>query len=441
MGIENFNKLLTEKCPTINHSVSLERFAGTRIAIDGFFVGYKYASNSNRIILSRINPFTQPFDFNERNNLWLSQYVFFLTQFLKYNITPVIVFDGDHYPEKFTTKKRETRRKRDERLQETINEFKKKYQENPDFIYGFVEEKTNNGAISRTNIITKMRKLLIEDKNIRSEDWELIQNVLSNLGFPVIKSSFEGEQLASMLTIDGYTSAVFTTDTDAFCWGAPVVISDFNNETEVSESGKVFPKVNAIYLSDILSNLDMPFDEFQNLCITLGCDFNDGIKGVGLKTCISLFEKYKSLENIFQNTNYDFTSLNYERCKSIFNYKSSFLLIKSPNDFKDEESILNFNVSKFNESYQKILQDIHFDKTGSLYYHVCQLKSPKNVKIKNAFCCIDTETEETLNERCNIRDIRPIGKQESFKIKPAKVQLNQESRIAIFESFKSLNLD
>lgn len=41
--------------------------------------------------------------------------------------------------------------------------------------------------------------------------------------------------------------------------------------------------------------------QFIDLCILLGCDYTDSIRGIGPKRAIDLIKQHKSLENILDN--------------------------------------------------------------------------------------------------------------------------------------------
>ena len=45
----------------------------------------------------------------------------------------------------------------------------------------------------------------------------------------------------------------------------------------------------------------MDRDQFVDLCILLGCDYVDKIKGIGPKKAIELVKKHKSIEAILEN--------------------------------------------------------------------------------------------------------------------------------------------
>lgn len=54
-------------------------------------------------------------------------------------------------------------------------------------------------------------------------------------------------------------------------------------------------------LDKLLSNFNMEMPQFVDLCIMLGCDYCDTIRGVGPKKAFDLIIKHKSIENVLEN--------------------------------------------------------------------------------------------------------------------------------------------
>lgn len=54
-------------------------------------------------------------------------------------------------------------------------------------------------------------------------------------------------------------------------------------------------------LSKVLSELQFSQRQFIDLCIMLGCDYCESIKGIGPKRAIDLMRQYGSIETILEN--------------------------------------------------------------------------------------------------------------------------------------------
>lgn len=54
-------------------------------------------------------------------------------------------------------------------------------------------------------------------------------------------------------------------------------------------------------LAKVLQGLEINFEEFTDLCILLGCDYCDSIKGIGQKRALDLIKQYRNIETILKN--------------------------------------------------------------------------------------------------------------------------------------------
>ena len=50
-----------------------------------------------------------------------------------------------------------------------------------------------------------------------------------------------------------------------------------------------------------MEGFDLTQEQFVDLCILLGCDYVDKIKGIGPKKAIELVKKHKNIETILEN--------------------------------------------------------------------------------------------------------------------------------------------
>jgi flap endonuclease-1 len=80
------------------------------------------------------------------------------------------------------------------------------------------------------------------------------------------------------------------------------------------------PCVLGMDLEKVLKQLNLSFESFVDLCIMLGCDYNTRIFKVGPKKVWNLIQTYGCIEDI---PDIDTTSLDYEKCRKIFEYQPS----------------------------------------------------------------------------------------------------------------------
>ena len=58
--------------------------------------------------------------------------------------------------------------------------------------------------------------------------------------------------------------------------------------------------IKEFYLDRVLQALEFNMDEFIDLCILLGCDYCDSIKGIGPKRAIELIRQHRSIDKIIE---------------------------------------------------------------------------------------------------------------------------------------------
>jgi 5'-3' exonuclease len=129
---------------------------------------------------------------------------------------------------------------------------------------------------------------MTRDTWVSSDDKVMIQTVLRSVGIPVILAPGEAEKFCAYLTIHGHADFVFTSDSDAVCFGSAVVVDKFVGKTTVR----------SIELKDILKAIELPTESFIDFCIMCGCDYNTNIPGIGPAKSYPLIKKYLKIENI-----------------------------------------------------------------------------------------------------------------------------------------------
>ena len=63
-------------------------------------------------------------------------------------------------------------------------------------------------------------------------------------------------------------------------------------------------------LAKVLQGLEINFEEFTDLCILLGCDYCDSIKGIGQKRALDLIKQHRNIETILKNIDKKVSSWN-----------------------------------------------------------------------------------------------------------------------------------
>lgn len=189
-------------------------------------------------------------------------------RFLTEGLKPVFVFDGK--PPSFKSgelqKRREKRVKAQEQLSKAVED-------------GNVEEQD------------KHSKRLVRAGN--KENLEC-QKLLHLMGVPVVLAPCEAEAQAAALAKSGAVYATATEDMDALTFATPVLVRKM---TFANQSKSMVQTMN---YSKAVEGLQLTHDEFVDLCILLGCDYCDSIRGIGPKTALKLIREHHTIEAILK---------------------------------------------------------------------------------------------------------------------------------------------
>lgn len=115
------------------------------------------------------------------------------------------------------------------------------------------------------------------------------------MGVPIVESPCEAEAQCAELVKSGVCYATATEDMDSLTLGTPILLRHMT----ASEAKKI--PVLEINLKDILKEMDFTMDMFIDLCILLGCDYCDTIRGIGTKRAFEMIEKHKNIETVIEN--------------------------------------------------------------------------------------------------------------------------------------------
>jgi flap endonuclease-1 len=192
-------------------------------------------------------------------------------RFLTEGLKPAFVFDG-----KAPTMKSGELQKRREKRKKAEEELKKASEEEN------VEE------------MDKQSKRLARAGKKENED---CQKLLRLMGVPVIMAPCEAEAEAAALCKAGLVYATATEDMDALTFQTPVLIRKLTFANQAAKGAKI----QQMDYKKAIEGLGLTYDQFVDLCILLGCDYCDTIKGIGPKTALKLIHEHGSIEKILQN--------------------------------------------------------------------------------------------------------------------------------------------
>lgn len=119
---------------------------------------------------------------------------------------------------------------------------------------------------------------------------ELGKLIIINMGMPTIYTKGEGEAQASYIVNKGDAYACASNDYDTLLFGSERVILNLTHQDNLS------PRL--LVLNDVLNSLNISHDQLVDMSLLIGCDFTEGIKGVGAKRALKLIKEHGSIEGI-----------------------------------------------------------------------------------------------------------------------------------------------
>ena len=138
----------------------------------------------------------------------------------------------------------------------------------------------------------KQSKRLVRAGHKENED---CVKLLALMGVPVVRAPCEAEAQASAMAKAGLVYAVATEDMDALTFQAPVLLRKMTF-ANASKS-----EIQTMDYEKAIEGLGLSYDQFVDLCILLGCDYCDTIRGVGPKTALKLVREHKCIEEILKS--------------------------------------------------------------------------------------------------------------------------------------------
>ena len=190
-------------------------------------------------------------------------------RFMTEGIKPVYCFDGK--PPNFKSGELLKRRQKREKAQEALRQA------------------TEEGNVDEEN---KQSKRLVRAGQKENDD---CKKLLQLMGVPVVLAPCEAEAQAAALAKAGKVYATGTEDMDAVTFATPILV----RKMAFANASKSM--VQTIDYRKAVQGLGLTHDQFVDLCILLGCDYCDTIRGVGPKTALKLIREHGNIETILKH--------------------------------------------------------------------------------------------------------------------------------------------
>lgn len=196
-----------------------------------------------------------------------------LSIFRYYNISPIFIFDGKPPPEK------------KELLQKRKDDKKAAQYKYDDLKIQLESKKEDN---EKQDILTSMIKLKPQIVRINKEKIESVKDLIRAYGATYIDAPGEADELCALLVIKKKAWACLSEDMDLFVYGCTRVLRYFS---------LVSHTVILYHTIGIYDKLNMNHDEFKEICILSGTDYNINANGnnenISLNQTIKYFKKFK----------------------------------------------------------------------------------------------------------------------------------------------------
>lgn len=304
MGIKKLYDIIRKFAPSSLEEIHISEYAYKKVAIDVSLYMFKYKAIAG--------------------NYWLNSFLKLVCCLRKNDIHSVFIFDTSAPPEKEI--ERAERREAKEKLENQVYELEEAYDKYEktgeiddilkDLYYKILAKEKPTLLVNKSTLkidMTLVKKKIEHRKsqiiNISPQDFELTKKLFDVLSVPYYNAPMEAENMCADLCKRGLVSAVLTEDTDVLAYGTPIFLSkiDTNNDT-----------CTRINYQKLLTELNMTYPQFLDLCIMCGCDYNETIPKVGPMTAYKHIIKYGNIETFSQNTNTDVSCLNYNRVRQLF---------------------------------------------------------------------------------------------------------------------------
>lgn len=259
MGITGLSKVIADNAPTAIKEGDMKSYFGRKIAIDASMCLYQFliaVRQENNMLTNSEGETTSH----------LVGFFYRTIRMIENGIKPVYVFDG-----KPPGMKSSELEKRQERREAAEKELEK------------AEEAGNQEEIN------KFSKRLVKVTRQHGED---CKKLLALMGVPYIEAPCEAEAQCAELVKGGKVYGTATEDMDGLTFGTDVLLRHMT----YSEARKM--PIKEFSLQKVLSGLELNRNEFIDLCILLGCDYCESIRGIGPKRAVELIKQHKSIEKI-----------------------------------------------------------------------------------------------------------------------------------------------
>ncbi|XP_055382560.1 flap endonuclease GEN [Condylostylus longicornis] len=147
------------------------------------------------------------------------------------------------------------------------------------------------------------------------------ESLLNCMGIVCVQAPGEAEAYAAFLNKKGLVEGIISQDSDCFAYGATKVYRNFSVSTQGATSTQG-GSVDIYDMEIICSKIDFGQEKVIAMALFCGCDYTDGINGVGKYSVLKLFKKYPNREVLDRIKSWRFNNTSYSEMEIRVNDKN-----------------------------------------------------------------------------------------------------------------------
>lgn len=256
------NNLLKENAPLASKSNEIKTFFGRKVAIDASMCLYQF------LIAVRQQDGQQLTNDDGETTSHLMGMFYRTLRMIDNSIKPCYVFDGK--PPVLKGGELEKRLARREQANKNIEALKES---------GTAEE------------LAKFERRTVK---VTREQNEEAKKLLDLMGIPYVNAPCEAEAQCAELAKGGKVYAAASEDMDTLCYKTPFLLRHLTFSEQRKEP------IQEIGVAKVVEALEMDQKQFVDLCILLGCDYCESIRGVGPVSAFKLIKEYGTIEGVLE---------------------------------------------------------------------------------------------------------------------------------------------
>ncbi|KAL4235015.1 Elongation of fatty acids protein 2 [Mactra antiquata] len=318
MGIKGLSQLLADHAPGCMKENEIKNYFGRKVAVDASMCIYQF------LIAVRQDGSQLTNEDGETTSHLMG--MFYRTiRMVENGIKPVYVFDGK--PPEMKSGELEKRKERRDEAQKEL------------------EKATEAGDAEN---VEKFNRRLVKVTKQHNEE---CKELLKLMGIPYVDAPCEAEAQCAALVKAGKVWATGTEDMDSLTFGSDVVLRHLT----FSEARKM--PIKEYHFDRILEGLALSKEEFIDLCILLGCDYCESIRGIGPKRAIDLIKQHKTIDEILKHID-----LKKYTVPENWMYKEARELFKNPEVTQGSEVELKWTEPKETELIEYMVTQKQFNE-------------------------------------------------------------------------------